>query len=442
MPNDRAACSNTTVYRREWQAVLVLRLVVTSCVVVVLGCFSGTESGPALESRVVGLEVDLRIGSVTGPEVTQFGRITALAVDYEGSVYVGDGRNYEVRKFDRDGEFLMRFGGRGEGPGEFGNLSGMAVLEDERVAIVDRPQRRISLFDSSSGEYRGQWVIGNQWLTWTRHLVLRRSRGGAYLGLAPLMPLGGEPVTWPRPVFVSVDAHGNLLDTTWVPERYVQQCGTPSSQAVRSGFYEDLRVRYAPKVVWTISPLGELYVGCPRELQFDVIAEGGSVVSSETVPIEPVRISADELAWFLKEIESTQGLAEELARVNLVETDPVRQLLRYDYPDEKAAYKTITVARDGRVWVQLSQPSKESVAPDGSPYWHNEGGGVFEVFERSGTYIGRATLPADVWLDPDLPPGIPAVITNADFWAVTLDSLGAQYVTRFSISWPTRESGD
>lgn len=388
------------------------------------------------------MEVDLRIGSVSGPEVTQFGRITGLAVDDEGSVYVGDGQNYEVRKFDRHGDFLLRFGGRGEGPGEFGNLSGMAILEDGLVAIVDRPRRRVSLFDSSSGEYRGQWETPNQWLTWSRHLVVNRLAGGAYFGLAPQMPLDGKPVTWPRPVFVSVDLRGTVLDTIWAPERFVQECGTRSSQAVRSGHYEDLRVRYAPKVVWTISSPGDLVIGCPRELQFDVISPGGSVVSSDIVPIEPVSISADEMTWFLSEIESSRGLAEELAKVNSVETDPVRQLLRYDYPDSKAAYKTITVGRDGKIWVQLSQPSTESAVPNGSKYWHNETGGAFEVFEGSGTHIGSATLSADVWIDPDIPSSVAVVVTSEHFWAVTLDSLGAQYVTRFSISWPTRKSVD
>ncbi len=430
------------VCRRGTLAARVSRIFVTSCFVFAFGCSSGAESGPAPDSRVVGMEVDLRIGSVNGPEETQFGRITALALDDGGSVYVGDGQNYEVRKFDRNGEFQVRFGGRGEGPGEFGNLSGMAIINGGRVAVVDRPRRRISLFDSLTGEYRGQWEIPSQWLTWSRHLIVSRAEGGAYLGLAPQMSVDGTPVTWPRPVFVSVDAHGNPLDTIWAPERYVQQCGTRSSHAVRSGYYEDLRVRYAPKVVWTISPLGDLFIGCPKELRFDVISADGSVVSSETVPIEPVPISADERTWFLNEIASNRGLAEALARINAVETDPVRQLLRYDYPDSKAAYKTITAARGGRVWVQLSQPSTESAAPDGSSYWHNEVGGAFEVFERSGTHIGRATLPADVWIDPDRPPGVAAVITNANFWAVTLDSLNAQYVTRFRISWPAGESRD
>jgi len=63
-------------------------------------------------------------------------------------------------------------------------------------------------------------------------------------------------------------------------------------------------------------------------------------------------------------------------------------------------------------------------------------GGVFEVFDSSGRKIGRATLPAEVWIDPDLPPAVPAVVTDEHLWAVTLDSLNVEYVTRYRIGWP------
>ncbi len=119
------------------------------------GCESGSsrEQGPGPGGPVIGLEPDLRIGVVEGAEELQFGAIGALALDSAGAVYVGDRDNYEVRKFDRNGEFQLRFGGRGEGPGDLGVIRGLAVLNGERVAVVDITNRRVSLFDGSTGHF-------------------------------------------------------------------------------------------------------------------------------------------------------------------------------------------------------------------------------------------------------------------------------------------------
>jgi len=418
------------------QRIRTTKVAVKSFLLLGLSGACGHEQGPGSDTGIVELEMELRIGSVYGAEETQFGDISALAVDDAGSVYVGDRANHEVRKFDRNGAFVMSLGRRGSGPGEFTSVSGVAVLEDGRVAVVDSEERRVALFDPSTGEYAGQWTIPSQWLTWARHRIVARSAGGAYLGLAPRMALDGTPVRWPRPAFVAVDTLGNVADTVWAPERYVAQCGTRSSHAVRSGYREDARALYAPKVVWAISPFGDLLIGCPRELQFDVISPGGAVVSSESLAVDDVPISADEMAWFLNGIESGREVAERLAEINQVEVNPVNELLRYDYPASKAAYKTITVARNGTVWVRLSQPSREVQTEDGTRYWQNEMGGVFEVFDRSGKHIGSATLPAEVWIDPDLPPAVPAVVTDEHLWAVTLDSLNVEFVARYRIGWP------
>ena len=397
------------------------------------------EASVSPEAPTVHLQADLRIGTAYGFSEEEFGHITALAVDDSGSVYVGDGRNYVVRKFDRAGAFLLEFGGRGEGPGEFDGIDGVAAMSDGRVAVVDGFRGVVSLFNSDSGLYDDQWTIPKQWLTWSRHAVVAREDGGLYIGLPPKMPRDGTPVAWPRPVFAVVDSLGSAVDTVWAPERYVERCGTRSSHAVRSGFYEDLRIRYVPKVVWTVNVFGDLFIGCPHTMQFDIVADDGMVMASEEVRIESVPVPPAELAWALDQIRASRSLAYGLAAVNDVGVDPVRQLLDYDYPKYKAAYKTLTAARNGSVWVRLSQRSKEFATPDGVKYWDNETGGSYEVFDRTGQYVGRATLPQDVWINPDLPSAVAAVIHDEHLWAVTLDSLNVQYVTRYRIGWPGYE---
>lgn len=125
------------------------------------------------------------------------------------------------------------------------------------------------------------------------------------------------------------------------------------------------------------------------------------------------------------------------------------QSLRYEYPETKAAYKSIVVADDGTFWVRLSPASVEYPIParagatsTSSPgtYWGDRLGATFEVFSGLGDHLGRAELPRDLWSDPDLPYSVRPVITGNHLWAVTLDSLNVQYVTRYRIVRADRDA--
>ena len=330
-----------------------------SCVLAISAAMAGCEferpsdQGPG---PVIGIEADLRIGVVEGLEELQLGFVSALAVDSTGAVYVGDRLNYEVRKFGRNGEYLLRFGQRGAGPGDIGSIRGLAILDGHRVAVVDNTNRRISLFDGATGRYLDSWPAYPQ-LVWGDRIIRRRWEGGAYVGIQAEIPADGSPVAWPRPVYEARDGHGAILDTIWAARRYVDECGTPSSRGVRSGFWEDYRVRYAPKVVWTITQAGSLVIGCPHVMQFDITRLDGESIQSQEVPYQAVRIAPDEINWFREQmaigIEETRRLTSRMnADVPIAHAD--EQSLQFDYPATKAAFKSIVVSDDGRLWVRLS----------------------------------------------------------------------------------------
>jgi len=88
-----------------------------------------------------------RIGTLEGIGPQVLGEIGALAVGPEGRVYVFDRMASEVRSFSLDGASEWVFGGPGPGPGEFRNVSGMAVAPDGQLWIVDPANRRYTLLD-------------------------------------------------------------------------------------------------------------------------------------------------------------------------------------------------------------------------------------------------------------------------------------------------------
>jgi tripartite motif-containing protein 71 len=79
---------------------------------------------------------------------------TELAVDTQGNIYVIDGGNHRVQKFDKDGNFLLTWGSPGAGDGQFlfqaspAHYGSIAVDKDSYVYVTDH-HNRIQKFDSN-----------------------------------------------------------------------------------------------------------------------------------------------------------------------------------------------------------------------------------------------------------------------------------------------------
>src|SRR4029453_7669921 len=101
----------------------------------------------------------MRLGTkgVSGSSQTTFNLPTDIGFAPNGDIYITDGYGgARVVKFSRDGKFLLEFGKRGEGPGEFRLPHNVVVDAQGRVYVSDRDNQRIEVFDSS-GKFLSQW---------------------------------------------------------------------------------------------------------------------------------------------------------------------------------------------------------------------------------------------------------------------------------------------
>jgi hypothetical protein len=117
---------------------------------VIAGLFS--VHAASAQSRIVqaGFIEELSIGDDEDADVEYLlGNPTHVRVDSAGNIYVAEEKQCVVKVFDRDGDFLRALGARGEGPGEFREISGMVLDEDGRVVVLDRFARRITTFSSA-----------------------------------------------------------------------------------------------------------------------------------------------------------------------------------------------------------------------------------------------------------------------------------------------------
>ena len=118
----------------------------------------------------------MELGSkgVAGQSQNVFNLPTDVAFGSDGSVYVSDGYgNARVVKYTAEGRYLLEWGNRGTGSGEFGLPHNLAVDSEDRVYVTDRDNQRVQVFDSE-GRFLSEWmdIGGNSalFLTVDQHL--------------------------------------------------------------------------------------------------------------------------------------------------------------------------------------------------------------------------------------------------------------------------------
>src|SRR3954454_22224007 len=90
-----------------------------------------------------------------GLSTDQLGEASPSATDASGNVYVVDEGNQRVSKFTASGTFLLSFGSRGGGDGQFYDPYGISVDSHGMVFVVDIDRGDVQKFDSS-GTYLGR----------------------------------------------------------------------------------------------------------------------------------------------------------------------------------------------------------------------------------------------------------------------------------------------
>jgi len=97
---------------------------------------------------------------VSGSAPGLFDQPTDVVVAANGDIFVTDshrgGKNNRVVKFTRDGTFIMEWGRKGSGPGEFSEPHTIAMDSQGRLFVGDRENNRIQIFDQD-GHHLDEW---------------------------------------------------------------------------------------------------------------------------------------------------------------------------------------------------------------------------------------------------------------------------------------------
>jgi len=136
----------------------------------------------------------MRLGTrgVAGATQSTFNLPTDVGFSPNGDLYVTDGYGgARVVKFSPEGKYLLEWGTRGEGAGEFRLPHNVVVDGQGRVYVTDRDNQRIEVFDPKGQfvtEWKGTGGISGMGITkenqiWTGSVL--RDRDGKPLGRLP-----------------------------------------------------------------------------------------------------------------------------------------------------------------------------------------------------------------------------------------------------------------
>src|SRR4051812_13528942 len=111
-----------------------------------------------------------RIGGVTAAPSSSnddkelFNRPTSVAFAPNGDFFVSDGYvNSRVVRYNHNAEYMLHWGTKGTGDGQFNLVHDVVLDEKGRVYVADRNNQRVQIFDQS-GKFIGKWTnTGSAW---------------------------------------------------------------------------------------------------------------------------------------------------------------------------------------------------------------------------------------------------------------------------------------
>jgi uncharacterized repeat protein (TIGR01451 family) len=175
----------------------------------------------------------LRLWGSQGTGDGQFGSYPyGVAVDATGNVYVSDRGNDRIQKFDRQGNFLLKWGTSGSEPGQFHGPMGLTTHPDGRVYVADSQNNRVQVFDSN-GTFLFEWgtsgtgdgefdnpndiaidPMGNVFVVdFRNHRIQKFDDNGAFIDAWGTLGNCSGQFNWPLGIEVGSDGHVYVTDS-------------------------------------------------------------------------------------------------------------------------------------------------------------------------------------------------------------------------------------
>jgi hypothetical protein len=280
---------------------------------------------------------------------------------------------FEIRVFSRDGQIQAVFGGRGEGPGEFGSAPRIAIQLPDTIVAWDRGLRRITKF------HRDGTVLSSHRPLDGLEAYLTVTHAGPWLvasdGSIVVHRTEEEPIE-----LMDRNAMRLWKSVTLVSGRGLEAVGVGRWSMGERYYARGAQVDnpFAPRVPVVLGPkgLGVFVVpsGDPEIVKFDQTGAIESVIRA-TVPRIPV---SNELVRAARDSAGVlpEAYVRMLESVGFSPADVQEGFDRHNIPDTLPAIDELRIDTEGRLWARRF----EALGYRG-PHVH-------DIFDTSGIWLG------------------------------------------------------
>ena len=357
---------------------------------------AGTLEGPDVTLDAVTEEV-FTVGSVVGGDWDTFGSVRSVHFDAHANLHIFDSQADHILVVAPDGSLIRTVGGKGEGPGEFGNVMAAFVARDGSYTVTGFSQvdlidpggefvRRITVDPMTTGIFMADMALPDGRLVADQIIRFdddeQPEEAGRPIHILPLD--GTEP---------------ELLYTAWeLPEEDDDEFTVSGSSSAGSVVRMAAGRAFEPRLVYDALADGRLALIDSIGYRIKLIGLDGSVAGTIERPIAPLPVDEGikeaERERFRKTREESAEAISRTSSSFRIERQGVEERT---FADEVPVLWGLEVDWQDRIWVERRGPT-------------GQGDGPTDIVAAGGEYIG--TLPPDGLRTPDAfgPDGLMAYI--------------------------------
>ena len=308
------------------------------------------------------LEEDLSIGNQQD-ENYLFYKARDIQVGKNGDIYISDSGNYRVQCFDKNGNYLLTIGRKGQGPGEFNYPFELQIDDETGKIYVNDDSRKIKIFNKE-GNYINKDIIlegvlkdfyldsdRNIWGKFFSpgiHSIKKVSQVGKVV-----QKLAESPFVFTKKIF-SIEKVGNI--------------GYAEGLFITHGYEHD---SYISKID------NQTFIyGYSKEYELNIFDKEGNIL---------IKIKKDES--YKKFTKEEKSRIENREKVGLISKGYPYQGISLRFPKHMPFFYSIFTDCRGRIYVRRNPRERAG-----------NGERVYDIFSKEGYYLYRATIPSSSYI--------------------------------------------